>query len=225
MKHKPINPVDGHPNRHTLIIGCSGSGKSQFLVGGKLVPEGQGVRLIMWDDVGRLKGNYYRTRAGFLKALRAALVKGGGFRIGYGGPQTPEEFEWWCSVCWAILDGKKTTYMVAEELAAVSPNAGRAPPMAGMLLNQSRKYGGIFIGTTQRPEEVSKTYFTQAGIKVIGQQNSPAMVRKAATWAGVTEQQIRDLQPLSFYRNEGGASGGQLVKVRYKKPSNQPWHD
>lgn len=225
MRFRPKNPNDSLPNRHTFIWGTSGCGKSQLLVNGGLVPMLKGTRAIIWDDVGRLPGHYYRSRASFLRALMAASAGGGGFRIGYGGLQSPSEFEWFCEVVWSQLDGHRETFVACEELAAVSATTGEALPAAALLLNQGRKYGARFIGTTQRPQAVSKTFFDGCDIQYVGRQKTPAMRRKAAEVAGVTPDQIAALQNLQFYKDGDGASG-QLVQVRYRAPGGGiHWHD
>lgn len=224
MKFRPRNPNDALPNRHTLIWGMSGCGKSQLLVNGGLVPAGKNVRCIMWDDVGRLPGDYYRTRRSFLAALEKALRAGGGFRIGYGGVQSPREFEWFCGVVWALLDGRKLTYIACEELAAVSASTGEALPMAALLLNQSRKYGGIFIGTTQRPQAVCKTFFDGCDIQYIGRQKTPGMCRKAAEVTGVDAARFKALPDLTFIK-DGGGDIGNLVTVKFRVSKAVRWHD
>lgn len=238
-EYRPPNPNPEHPARHALIMGCTGSGKSQMLKSGQVVPLDKDARVVGYDDVGSLPGLYYSSKAGFVAALKAAIKRGGGFRIFYAGTQTTADHEWWCGVVRSILDGNHITYAVTEELAAVCPHAGEAPPNAAWLLNQGRKYGLRFVGLTQRPQEISKTYYSQCTIKIIGAQ-SEENARKAARAAAVTEDKIRELAELNeaafdaatqrqtachFYRNEGRAGGGELVKITPGPAKGVVWKD
>ena len=116
-----------------------------------------------------------------------------------------------------MLDGQYITHMIAEELSGVCPSAGKATDNAAILLNQSRKYGGVFHGVSQKPQEVAKTYFDQCGIKFIGQQKGAAMRRRMAADIGLTPEQIGELQPLQFYRDDGTPGVPELLTLQYKK--------
>lgn len=237
--YRPPNQNPGHPARHTLIWGCTGSGKSQILKSGHVVPLEKDVRVIGYDDVGSLPGLYFTSRKGFVSALKAAIKRGGGFRVFYAGTQTTEDHEWWCDVVRSCLDGNLVTYVVTEELASVCPHAGEAPPNAAWLLNQGRKYGVRFVGLTQRPQEISKTYYSQCTIKIVGAQ-SEENEKKAARAAGVSEEAIKALaakneeywnprteryERVHFYRNEGRASGGELLAIVPSAAKGVNWKD
>ena len=221
MRIQPRNPNTSHPNRNTLYLAASGGGKSQMLAQNPDLP-GQGARVILWDQSGDHAGLHCETKAGFIRALKAGL-KAGAFRVAFAGPATIENYEWWCEVCWSVLDGNHLTYMIAEELSAVCPSAGKATPNAAILLNQCRKYGGIFHGTSQKPQEVSKTYFDQCAYKFVGQQKGRAMRRKMAEEIGVTEDQITALEQLQFYKDDGSPREPELIKLKYKPVTGVRW--
>lgn len=228
MRFKPVNANPMHEAAHQLLLAATGGGKSQLLKSGLVVPLDKDTRVIGYDDVGSLPGLYFSTRRGFLTALRKAIGKGGGFRVFYGGRQTVEDHCWWCEVVYGCLDGSVITYAVSEELAAVCPSAGEAPEPAAIMMNQGRKYGLRHVGTTQRPQEISKTYYSQSRIKWVGQQALDD-VRKMAGVAGVSEQQIRALvsgqDRCEFYRSDGRASGGELVAVKPGPAKGVRWVD
>lgn len=224
MRFMPKNANTEHPAMHQLLVGCTGSGKSQLLKSGLVVPHGKDHRVIMYDDVGSLPGLYFHSRPTFLKALQRADARGGGFRIGYAGRQDNDDHEWWCEVVWSVADGSKITYAVTEELAAVCETAGRASRNAGILMNQGRKYGVRHVGTTQRPEEISKTYYSASPIKWIGQQDTEAMVKKMSAQAAVTPAQILALQTLQFYKSERRAGGAELVTIKFSRAKGVIWH-
>lgn len=224
LEFKPPNQNPEHKAAHVLVMGCTGSGKSQLLKSGLIVPRDRDARVIGYDDVGSLPGLYYSSRRGFLAALKAAQRKGGGFRIFYGGTQTSADHEWWCSVLWSQLDGNHITYGVTEELAAVCLHAGEAEPELARCMNQGRKYGLRFVSLTQRPQEIYKTVYSQSVVKFVGQQ-SEENVKKAARVAGVSEEQIEQLEPLQFYKNEGRAGAGELVQITASAPVGVIWKD
>lgn len=222
MRFQPKNPNTAHPNRHELYLACTGGGKSQMLRHNlSKLPASE--RIILWDQAGDHTGLHYQSQKTFLTALKAGLKRGGGFRIAYAGPRTVESWEWFCEVVWACLDGNKITHLVAEELSAVCPSAGRATPNAEVLLNEGRKYGLIFHGTSQKPQAVAKTYFDQCDHKYIGRQKTRRMCIKMAEEIGVEPDAIGTLEPLQFWYDDGSADPCELVKIRFRKVSGVHW--
>lgn len=228
VQFQPPNPNGAYPNRHTLYLGVSGSGKSQALLQNAEVPR-KGVRLIMFDHAPDHPGDHFRTRKGFLQALKRGLERnlktGAGFRVAYSGPRSIEDYEWFCDVVWRCLDGRFITYLIVEELSKVCTGPGKATPNAALLLNEGRKYGLRFHGTTQKPQEISKTYFDQCEHKFVGQQKTRAQRRKMGEEIDVTDDQIRALNPLEFFRDDGTASEPELIKLPYRKPTGIRWSD
>lgn len=226
MRFQPINPNTGHPNRHTLYLAASGGGKSQALGQNPDIPT-SGARVILWDASGDHAGLHYTGKREFLAALKTGIrenaLRGRGFRIAYAGPADPDEFEWFMEVCWSVLDGDRQTFVIAEELSAVCPHAGKATPNAAIFMNQARKYGGIFHGTSQKPQEVSKTYFDQCQHKYIGQQAGLAMRRRMAAEIGLQPEDIASLQPLEFFRHDGSANLPERVKLAYRPVRGVRW--
>lgn len=226
MRFQPVNPNPSLPSAHTLYLATTGGGKSQAVLQNGAIPwRRKGGRIVMWDQSGDYPGVHCSTRRGFLSALRAGIAGGTGFRVAFAGPATVENFEWWCAVVWSILDGNHLTHIIAEELSAVCPSAGKATPNAAVLLNQCRKFGGVFHGVSQKPQEVAKTYYDNAAHKMVGQQKGVAMRRKMAAEIGVTPEQIAALEPLQFYVDDGRAGEPALLKLRYKKPAGVIWKD
>lgn len=224
MAWEPKNRNLKLPNRHTLYLATSGGGKSQALGQNPEIPKA-GARVILWDHAGDHPGLHYRSRVRFLTALDAANRSGGGFRIAYAGERSPEAFEWFMNVCWRMLDGNKLTYVLAEELSAVCTSTAKASPNAARFLNESRKFGGIFHGTSQKPQEVSKTYYDQCGLKFIGQQKGLAMRKRMAMEIGVAPTDIAALEQLEFYRDDGSAKDPELIRLAFKEPQGVRFMD
>lgn len=212
---EPINPNTEWDNEHTLYLGASGSGKSQACIQNKAIPKN--ARVVLWDSSGDHIGVHYRSRLGFLKALDKALRQKKGFRIAFGGNRTVENYEWWCGVVWQMLNGDLRTYAIVEELSAVCVSAAKATKNAAMLLNEGRKYGLVFHGTSQKPQEISKTYFDQCERKLVGRQKGLAMRKKMALEIGVEPNDIGALAPLEFFYDDGTADDPELIKLKYKK--------
>lgn len=213
-----INPNTEHPNQHVMAAGCTGSGKSQA-VKQKLLPKGNGKRVLLWDpdEDHRVAPNCrFSERAGFARAVRFAIASGRGYRLAWSGRVDLATFEWFCRVCWAALDGRHLTHVVVEELADVSPSAGKASPAFGELLRKGRKYGAVMIMVTQRGAEVSKTCWNQVRWKWIGQQQG-SDIKRMAIEADVAESAIRGLEPLQFYVKEQGASAAKLARIKFQK--------
>lgn len=202
-----VNPVNAHRGRHALFLGMTGSGKS-CLIRQKLQAHKKIFsRVLIWDTNGEHDATYTGTRAGWLRELQVLVSNPGTVytRLAYcPAVPTPEEWQWWCRTVWAVLDGKCTTLVVAEELAAVCKSTGKEQDAAGVLINQGRKYGLVFWGTSQRPQEIAKTYYDNAALLFAGQQRGAAMQRKMAAEVGVAPTDIAELKPLEFWVREPG---------------------
>lgn len=222
MRFQPVNPNPEHLARHTLYLATTGGGKSQMLAQNPAIPK-TGARVILWDQAGDHAGLHYNEPQQFVRALKSAIAKGGGFRIAYSGLRTIERYEWFCEVVWSLLDGNVETHLLVEELSMVCAGPGKASPNAAVLLNEGRKFGLIFHGTSQKPQEVAKTYFDQCAVKFIGQQKGQAMRKRMALELGITVEEVTALQPLQFYRDEGKADRPELITLKYRKRVGVRW--
>ncbi len=193
-----INENTQWKNENTLILAASGGGKSQMLNQLPGMPR-RGARVLLWDPDGDHRAHHYRTRKEFLAAVRSALhyvkdaPKTRGFRIAYRPTDDKEpvsEFEWFCSVVWTLLDGNYRTFIICEELADPSPGPGAAPPNWAKLMRRCRKYGGRFIGVSQRSQEIPKTCYSQCDIKYIGKHNPGRQAKQVADACGISMYQV-----------------------------------
>lgn len=210
-----INPDTRHDNNHSMVAACSGGGKSQ-IIGQLLIPKTVGARVFLWDGDEDYKASRYYSRAAYARAVAAAIKGKKGFRLAFSGAPTVDNFRWWCRVVWTALDGNKITHVIIEELADVSPSAGKAVPEFGELLRKGRKYGAIITMATQRGQEVPKTAWTQVKYRLVGQQEAGDRL-KMAKEAGISSQAIEQLQPLQFYKKTMGASEPELITLKGKK--------
>lgn len=204
-------------NEHTLYLGKSGSGKSQALKQNAAIPS-HGVRCLLWDcSHDHEKGTtYYNQKNAFIDAVSRAIKSGKGFRIGWDGDSSPDAFEWFAGVVWAVLDGGKITYVIIEELARCVETVGRAAPNLRKLYNEGRKYGARIHAVTQRPQEIPKTVYDQAERFVVGMQKGPN-IRRFAELLDKDPEDIKILKPLEFwYLDESSGKDAEFLKLKYK---------
>lgn len=211
-----VNPDTGHEKAHLLLVAATGGGKSQALRN-KILPK-RGARVIVWDLDEDHQVTHFDNRAAFARALVAGLKSGRGFRLGWNGGGDLRTFEWFCRLCWEALDGAFVTWVVVEELADVSPSAGKASHWFGILLRRSRKYGGRIVATTQRGQEISKTVFNQVSARWLGQQEGQDLTY-IANAARVPIGELEQLKPLEFLVKPSGAVPHTKEIVKYRAVS------
>lgn len=206
------NPNNQHANRHTLILGTSGSGKTRWLTKNREIAECK--RVVLWDPEADHWALHCKTRAEFVRALRAALVSGKKFRIAYE-PQnvTADEFNWWCGVVWSVLDGGAETVAIVEEIADVV-KAGSAPANWGFLTRKGRKYALRIFVVSQRPQQVDKTTVGQCPYKFAGALETDLDRKAVGGILSLSVEQLRNAATL----NEPGKS----LFYWYKEPGANP---
>lgn len=208
-----INPDTSKPNQNTIYIATSGGGKSVALRQNEHLLSKEKKRVIFWDCNNDHKAAVrFNKISDFVRFLKENGKKDS-FSVAYSGVQKPEIFELFCFAVWMILDGTKKTVIVCEELAGACGGVGKAPHNVSIMMNQCRKYGGIFLGTTQKSQEISKTLFDQCAIKYIGIQRTASQIRRMAEEIGINKKEIEALKPLEFFVDTGY---GKPVKRKMK---------
>lgn len=204
------------PNRNTLYLGRSGAGKSQALKQNPEIPK-SGVRVLLYDPNSDHKATRYRDKASFGKAALSALKSGRGFRVAYTGGCSEEDHEWFCAFVWSILDGKKFTYVIDEELGGSGQRTGSAAPHHARLINQGRKYGLIYHGVIQFAQELPKTVYRNCDVKYVGRLDVGAS-KMISLEIDVPWQEIKNQQALQFWVSdpEQGFEAKQ-IQLKYKK--------
>lgn len=159
--------------------------------------------------------HYFSDMKAYIKAVRAAVKSGRGFRLAWDGDSSPATFEKWSEVVWAVLNGDKLTYVVIEELARCVETVGRAAPALRKLYNEGRKFGAIIHAVTQRPQEIPKTVYDQSNDFWIGQQKS-TNIKKFSELLDVHYDDIKHLLPLQFFHfDEGSGKPAQKLSLKY----------
>jgi hypothetical protein len=205
-----VNPNTRHENRHAIYIGCSGSGKTQALKQNSYLKKAK--RVLLWDIDSDHNAVRFETRATFARAVASALKSGKGYKVAYSGADAVANFEWFCRLTWAALDGNRETVVVVEELADVSPSVAKATPEFGRILRKSRKFGGVLLMTSQRGQEIPKTAYNQVSVTYVGQQKG-GDIAKVAKDLGLSIDAIAGLQKLNFWVVTQGAAAPQKIKI------------
>jgi hypothetical protein len=210
-----VNENTRHDNRNTLYLAISGSGKSQALFQNPDIPD-RGARVLLYDPNRDHRAARFVSLIEYAKAVKAAIQSGRGFRLAYTGATGPADFDRWCRIVWAALDGWHETYVIAEELSAVCPSSAKASPEAARLLNQGRKYGMRFHGTSQKPQEVAKTFYDQCEIFYLGRQRGNT-ARKLENDFGLEAGALAALEPLQFWRVSDREGAPKKLQLQYKE--------
>jgi len=216
------NEKEEWPNEHTIYLATSGAGKGSMIRGNPSIKKpSEKARVIAWDRAKAYPAYYYNEREAFAKALEKAINSGKGFAIGYTGGDASDivaEHEWWASIVWRVLNGNHRTYIIDEEISETSKTAGKAEHYGALLANQSRKYGGVWHGTAQRPTEVPKTFTDNVAVRYIGRQ-VPRAAKRMADLIGITDHvELIKLQNGEFLREEmGEVQRGCYKKVNIKR--------
>ena len=205
-----VNPNTRHDNKHAIYIGCSGSGKTQALKQNTHLKKAK--RVLLWDIDQDHKAVRFESRAMYARAVAAAISSGKSFRLAYSGADAVANFEWFCRLAWAALDGNKQTIVVVEELADVSPSVAKATPEFGRILRKSRKFGGVLLMTSQRGQEIPKTAYNQVSVTYVGQQKG-GDIAKVAKELGLSVDAVAGLQKLNFWIVTQGAGAPKRLKI------------
>lgn len=208
------------PNKNHLVIGTSGSGKSTWVK--RQVKTAR--RLLIWDPDGEYPVNCYSKKTEFIRGLskcystpqsaighRGAIVP---VRLALAVEPTAKNFEWFCSVAFALADARRPLVVVAEEIADVT-SPGKAGPWWGRLCRRGRKYGVTLYAITQRPAECDKTIYSQAAHKWIGFMDNEADQSRLAKLCGIAAARVGALKPLQYlYKQPGAAVKTGRVRIR-----------
>ena len=202
------------PNRHHLVTGTSGSGKTSWVR--QYIAASKAKRVIAWDP----DEDYALPRVRSLSALARTLAaaKSGPVQIALTLHATPEAFEGFCRIVWAYLCASRPCLIVVEELADVTTPA-KAGPNWGMVVRRARKYGGDVIAVTQRPAECDKTIYSQAAYKWVGILDNDADRKRLVPLLSVPAEALASLSSLEYFYKEPGpqpAKRGRVVIPKVK---------
>lgn len=209
----PGKPNTQSRNKHHLVIGTSGSGKTSWVKSWAL----KGPRVIAWDP----DCDYDLPRVHSAAALARVLIaaKGGQVKVALSVDPTPARFEEFCRVVWAYICSSRPCVVIAEEIADVTP-PGKAGVYWGMLCRRGRKYGAQLVAVTQRPAECDKTIYSQAATKWVGVLDNEIDRKRLAGLLSLRVDDLTALHPLEYYLKETGpapARKGRVVNPKAKR--------
>lgn len=218
----PVRENPSLPNRHTGYVAKSGGGKSQALKQNKEIPRSK-VRLLAWDpnnDHGKHCRLFRSSQLSeFYRAVRSGMNGTKGFRVALSGVQDQDYFErYFCKLALACLDGNNLLYIFIEEVAKVQRSSSKLSHNFSLLLDQSRKYGGIVHWTSQFPSQIPTDLMRGTENYYIGHPgkfSTPDMDKRLAQAAECSVADLKKLDELQFYRADSRTS--ELVKLQYKK--------
>jgi len=186
---------------HHLIIGYTGSGKTQFIKRHPFFC--QSKKVLAWDPEGSFDDlPEYTTIKGLAMALRRVRKYGNFHGRFVPGDVTPQVFEQFCELAWHCGHALNPMTIVAEELADVV-KSGVASKYWGFLSRKGRKYGIRILGVSQRPQEVDKTFLNQCPIKWCGQLGSDNDRKYMANIMDLKKEQLACLPDVHFYLRQG----------------------
>lgn len=188
------------PNRHAMVIGASGSGKSSWIKRCETVRSAS--RLLIWDP----DEEYTIPHAKTLQQARAVASRAGfgPLRLGVTLQPTRDAFEWFCRLAFSLCHAAAPLVVIVEELADVA-GSGKASPAWGELVRKGRKYGAILVAASQRPQEIDKTIFSQVENHWCGRLRTDADRRYMSQTIGVPVEDLQTLGPCEYFLKSGFA--------------------
>lgn len=169
----------------------------------------------MWDTNNDHDAHRFDKLSDFARAVASAERSGRGFRLAYCGEPSPDAFELWSKIYWAVLDGNKLTYGLIEEYSDCCRGAGLLSQKNDFyhrrMWTQSRKYGGILHATSQRPQLISKDALGNSGI-IWGSYMDTAAAKRVAAEMNIRAEDLMGCKKGEFFRREIGQEA-QKIKV------------
>lgn len=174
------------------VMGATGSGKSMYVKGERIKKSDR--RLAVWDYK-REYQDYGTVTERLGDAVRMMGQKEFKviFRPSFDDKIRAQQFDVFCRAVWHARNVK----CVVEELSMVT-TPQRAPAGWKMLTCTGRGQGISIIGLSQRPAQVDKDFFDNCTELRTGTLAGKRSIQVMADELGVTEDDIRGLQPLQF---------------------------
>jgi len=208
------------PNRHRIICGQSGGGKTTFVIQDPVVKSAK--RILFWDPYHDHEcSKRFDNAVDFKRFLSGALRRGKGFKAALSIEAPPEvmceKLTEFYDIAWLIADGEKETVLVVEEIADGYDTIAKAKGRGGQVFRAGRSYGLIIYALTQSVSEIPKTIVKQCGAKVVFFHNDYSDLKRAGELAGQPPDEIRGLQIGEYFIRDGAEMEGR--KLRTKKLS------
>ena len=175
-------------NHHAVAVGQSRSGKTEWV----RRDTAKGRRVLAWDPDADYDVTRYRSKSGFLQAVRSAGA--GPIRAGLTVDATQANFQWFCRVVAAVMSADRPLLVIVEEVADVT-HQGKAAGAWGQLIRRGGKYGVSLRVVAQSPAELDKTVLKQAATRVACYLEFPSDRERMADLLGVDRDRLARLPP------------------------------
>lgn len=214
---------------HCCYTAGTGGGKSVAVQYAGMIPDNPHLAIFdPYGDYVYIRGDkknqgfakrkvfHYSTRASFAKAFISAWKSKKPFRVAYT-PVNPDRKEmlWFCDLMWQASDGNRRLDVVIEELAKWTDSVTKETGVLGECLTGGRKFGLVMHTVFQRSTEVSKTILSQSKYKIIGVQESRADAERMGKECDLTMEQIKTLEPLTYFKSSGGLGNVEQLDLRH----------
>lgn len=185
------------PNRHHLLIGKSGCGKSSWLRQHRELNTAR--RLLAWDPD---EDHQLDRRVRSIRDLRDAVVAAGNgaLRIALTLPSTAVNFDLFCRVVWAAASCTRPTVVLVDEFQRAAPIDAKAPTWEGLCLT-GRKHGLALWAAANAPVGINRMIYRQAGHFWIGELVEAQDISLVADMAEVSRDELRALKPVPSGRS------------------------
>lgn len=197
-------------NRHHLLIGTSGSGKSHTAK----AAIAKAGRVLVWDPDEDYNLPRLYSLGAFARAVAACIQQGKPLRFALTVDATAGNFEQFCKIITRVMCASRPMVVVVEEVADVV-NSGKASHYWGIVARRGRKYGLTLYAVTQRPAECDKTIYSQTPYKWVGVLENEQDRKRLAGLIGVTVADLAGLHPHEAYYKRPGPD--PAVKILPKK--------
>lgn len=184
---------------HCLFVGTTGSGKTYQIKRHRALRIAK--RVLIWDPDGtyKLKGMKRAKSADEIKQFLQGKPYSFNFTISLEADTISEaEFEKFCAIALTVAHAKYPLAIIIEELADVA-RIGKASPNWGQLSRKVRKYGGIIIAASQKPQEIDKTFIDQCAVFGVGLLKTKTTRKYAAEMLDITEDELKTLKPMDWF--------------------------
>lgn len=186
------NPNNALRPDHWFIAGGTGSGKTSMVR--QQLREGQFKQVLFWDPEQDHVCHHAKSITELKRLVRQAVGQTKKWKIGLTVEPTPENFEAFNAIAWAIADSAHPLLIVYEEIADVC-EAGKAKGKYGEILRKGRKYAIRTRNVSQRPQEAPKTVIAMCGKKWCGKLDNLQDARVMAGHLGVALDAMQTMPP------------------------------
>lgn len=213
----PRNRNNTLSNKHYLICGQSGGGKSTFIQQNAVLQKAK--RLLIWDPYhDHACTHRFTTVAAFKRHLSGALRAKKGFRAALSINADPKimckKLTEFYDIAWLIADGKNLTYLIVEEIADGYTSIGKAQGRGGQVFRAGRSFGLVIYALTQSTAEIPKTIVKQCGTKVVFYHDMESDLKRAAELVGRRPEDIGNLKIGEHYIRHSGIKESVLKRTR-----------